>query len=59
MDFLSGETANPRMLERMAGAAPGVEAEGRYLGRWAIEAEQQSAGKRVLDVILTEPGNVT
>jgi hypothetical protein len=28
-----GETANPRMLKRTAGAAPGGEAEGIYLGR--------------------------
>jgi hypothetical protein len=33
MDFLSGETANPRMLKRTAGAAPGGEAEACYLGK--------------------------
>jgi len=59
MDFLSGETANPRMLKRTAGAAPGGEAEGLYLGRLAITGERQSAGKKMLDVTKTEPGNVT
>jgi hypothetical protein len=39
--------------------AAGGEAERFYLGRWAFMEEQQSAGKRALDVVLTEPGNVT
>jgi hypothetical protein len=59
MDFLPGETANPRMAKKTAGAAPGVEAEGSYLGRLSHHGGAAIRWEKVLDVSWTEPGNVT
>jgi hypothetical protein len=58
VDFLSGETANPRMLkERRARCR----AEKRTSATWADRPSQEGGNplKKVLDVIMTEPGNVT
>jgi hypothetical protein len=58
MDFLSGETANPRMLkERLARRR----AEKRRGSTWADELSQESGNplEKMLNVNITEPGNVT
>jgi hypothetical protein len=63
MDFLSGETANPRMLKRTAGAAPGpvfdTEAGSALPGQMSHHGGAAIRWEKVLDVGLTEPGNVT
>jgi hypothetical protein len=53
------ETANSRMLKRTAGAAPGGEAEEALPGQMSHYGKAAIRWEKVLDVGLTEPGNVT